>query len=845
MSGYTYGGDHGAQYGGEDGGLWGLPLLYPPTDLAVSNLTKTSADLSWTDNNPDEYGVGVERAKYYEDIEEWGPWREIDILGPNTESYTDDSPQPGRRYRYRVFAFNAAGRSYSNEVEGTTLSSDARQTNIRTRGWYVEVDHPDSPVPIKPEAQAQETQWNPVLNDQSRVEIAVDKDDRWEGNTFDEAPLRVWKDGKRLPIEEVQGTRREPGHDVIEGIGGVALEDDVEGVEVPEEDAHVAAEDFIENTIGYASDVDNPDTNTREGVTILSTGSSAQSWEDDLQEAPFPDDDPRYIDQNQIRCHPTAAFVEGENGSGAFTEFADSEGNDGAWSDNQCAAVPFGSTISFEWSIDYPIPDGEAIADFIMSTPEDPTPGLTFTLDIFGGGTYQLESFSQDTLPLDDDKFSLGSFEVPLNGQASTFDGEIPTGPHTITVENTGGGALYIDFIHFRDDRFSYNTDDTSPVAEVVQGWESYPETQTVTTTIQTSIEQVVAGDLTVAMDDTSSNQSIGLRNDTNDPFDTAANTLTHSVDFVDASQVLQAEVTLSRYDTGGTSGEFGNAFQSLDTLGLNADLTNTPVLIDFFEEGPAKAILNRMADAGDFIWEVRWVNGELAIWFTTAGQRVADREPSYVDYSGRRTTEGSYQHVIAQGKSERVEEQSWTSNSEYGLLSGLGNAPIVTGSETVYDPDDRSTQYERLIDYEVDHREGAIRILEGGDMEPDTEYWVDYEWRYEGEYTDPETDDPDTLRESFPAASSNRECEQIAVSVVRELAEAREEATVTIDEVDPTMPLTEAIDPEQLPFDGPMRVEDVQNQPGQIRMTLGNRQNLQDVISTINDKVRALAQST
>lgn len=68
-----------------------------------------------------------------------------------------------------------------------------------------------------------------------------------------------------------------------------------------------------------------------------------------------------------------------------------------------------------------------------------------------------------------------------------------------------------------------------------------------------------------------------------------------------------------------------------------------------------------------------------------------------------------------------------------------------------MHDIDDRSTQYERGIDYTIGHSEGAITILEGRSMTPDTQYETDYEWRYEGEYAQPSVDDPDTLPRGVP----------------------------------------------------------------------------------------------
>ncbi|RLM40566.1 hypothetical protein DVK00_20900, partial [Haloarcula sp. Atlit-47R] len=153
------------------------------------------------------------------------------------------------------------------------------------------------------------------------------------------------------------------------------------------------------------------------------------------------------------------------------------------------------------------------------------------------------------------------------------------------------------------------------------------------------------------------------------------------------------------------------------------------------------------------FIWELRRApaaDAEYRIEWTQPGQRVADAEPTLVSFTGRRSIEESYQRVIAEGKTSRVEGETFVANN-YGLNVGLAEGPVDTGSETVYDVGDRSTQYERNIDYTIGHSEGSITILEGGSMTPGVEYAIDYEWRFEGEYAQPAVDDPDTLREEFP----------------------------------------------------------------------------------------------
>jgi len=357
----------------------------------------------------------------------------------------------------------------------------------------------------------------------------------------------------------------------------------------------------------------------------------------------------------------------------------------------------------------------------------------------------------------------------------------------------------------------------------------------------------VVAGQVDVDLAGGRAPNALALRNDQTAAWDEATDTTTHEAAFADATQLLQARVTLGREDSGTQSGEFGDESQRLEFLDLFADLVNTPVLLDFVHRGTFEDLLNRIADAGDSIWELRragqGTDAPYRIEWTQPGQRVADGDPSLVSFEGARTIEGSYQRVIVEGKSAAVEGETFTANN-YGLNVGLDERPVDTGSETVYDPGDRSSQYERGLDYVLDHTAGTITTLEGGSMSPGTAYAIDYEWRYEGEYAQPAVDDPDTLREAIPDAASDRECEQLALAIVREVAEPLEEAAVTIRETDPDRSLVESIPADQLPFEGPLKVRDVSSDAREVSLTLGSREDAGDVVSEFNDRISAVARN-
>jgi len=82
-----------------------------PTNLTASASSCSEARLSWTDNSDNEEHFVVERK------EEGGTYAELEMLDPDTTTYTDSSVEGEKLYYYRVKAVNSAGDSgYSNEA---------------------------------------------------------------------------------------------------------------------------------------------------------------------------------------------------------------------------------------------------------------------------------------------------------------------------------------------------------------------------------------------------------------------------------------------------------------------------------------------------------------------------------------------------------------------------------------------------------------------------------------------------------------------------------------------------------------------------------------------------------
>jgi len=87
-----------------------------PSNLTLTTISSEQINLNWQDNSDNENGFKIERKI------EGGTYSEIQIVGPNINTFSDTGLTPDTKYYYRVRAFNSFGHSnYSNEVTATTL----------------------------------------------------------------------------------------------------------------------------------------------------------------------------------------------------------------------------------------------------------------------------------------------------------------------------------------------------------------------------------------------------------------------------------------------------------------------------------------------------------------------------------------------------------------------------------------------------------------------------------------------------------------------------------------------------------------------------------------------------
>jgi hypothetical protein len=825
-------------------GAWTTPVSIVTKFPGVSSLTttaisETEVNLTWTDNADNEDGQYVVRERRVDGA--WWPERIITDVGPNTGSYTDDTVPPDTEVRYRIRPYTPYTSTDSNTDTATTDSAGFQRVRVPTSGPYVQVDHPDGDT-LTPTITGYE--WSPDVNTRPSVEITVPESDRWDELTGQ--PMRVWIDGTQLPIDTLDGVRTTTGNGgsqtVLEGTGGQQLDEYTDDIQFDERENHLAAEDLFTQYTDYAANVDDPATDTRSDVLMLASAGS--SLEENLLSPPTETDPLQVTQVDGVSRLQTGWFFEAENAdeSTVSTYFADNEGNDGAWSGNRAVRLESpGDTIAFDFELDHTIPQGEAEFELLRAA-VDGNPAF----DVSFNGTV-VESIPTDSLTNATDEFDLSwGVGFTLNPNAA-----LSPGFHTITVDvmQSGTDYLTVDAAHARDDRDTFSFDET-PVDGVLQGPEEYPGAVDVVFDDVSSVEQVIAGNLSVVMSSTEGEQAVAISNDEGDTWIEASNSEVVSGAFASASQQIRARVSLS----GGaqdptTSPAQGDSGQSVDNVELRADLEDTPILLDKQYRDRLANVLADIADDGRMVWELRRdpsadpldPTGMIVEW-TQIGQRTRASTAPATNIETRTTVEDAYERVVVFGRSKRVEGATF-SQSAGSSLTSIGNEWVVPDSERIYDPDTDAV-FERGTDYRMEWDVGGIDILDGGSMSTGTTYAADYEYRYRGEATTPTVDPAEarTVERQIPGATSDRECDQLALSILKDVQDAQVEAELTLVEPAPDVPLVEAISHPRLP-EGAQEIRGVERSATSERTyRLANRRTAGEIVNDLREDYESLA---
>lgn len=780
---------------------------------------------------------------------------------PNTEfgvlivSYTDTEAAE-RRYRFRVerlvdgsYETIALGRDRSGlpsmwwpALDGetyrysigpevgitaaettTTYSTPTRNTPTTAQGgWQVEVEHPDgatlTPTPLD------DPQFTPSLKSLPVVRIPVARDDMWLNDSFEDAPMSVWRNGVKLPIEQLIDVEVTPGRCVLVAEGGVELKARHQ-VEYDLDETWSVAADFVAET-SYTDHVDEDEGTVIEDQTFQEVY-GLTSW---TPVASIADDVPLEVDTEAVTLNvqQTAWWFEAEDtgtqGPAGFGDLGDYSGGDA------CGFFGNVDDINESFVPDHDIAEGDlsiAIRRDVNSAADNHV-----AFDVFVEGV-PVESIPQGALSPGLQWYSFAATpdnEASLNISAGqTVD---------VDIEATGSGdAFNIDCVVAYDNRYPVTLDNTVDASGHLATPKLYRPVEFVGEWADTGYA-IEAANLFVVMNNTSGGQAIELEVENETPV-SASNATSVEGTFDTTETRVRGKVTLdgygSRSSASPTTGYLG---QQVGYWGLYGDVRDTPLVINRTFDGGIRDSLTELAVDGNYVWEVTWdtATQSIAVEWTRPGERETDVDLSMVDYTVKKSTGEQYDKAVIYGGSRQVVDER--QNAAINAAVGFDNSPVVESSESLSDPSDGS-QYERGPDYEIDNLAGTFTAQSGGAIGGGTEVACSYSYRHKGSYS---TGVPDAMTtvQSVPGATTDRACQNAAFNLISELSSPLYVASVVVPAaaLPPDVPLVDALSVVELPGDTRMTVQSIEHMPDRIELQMGSRRGLSEVLNQIRERL-------
>ncbi|KDE59555.2 hypothetical protein EL22_20435 [Halostagnicola sp. A56] len=789
-----------------------ITKLYSPDVPTFTAVGETDLGLDWTNNSVFDGSNQVYRRRIYAD--DVGQWRLVGSVADDGTTFTDTSTRPDTTYEYRITALTQWISSDSAVSTPTTTDGiGLEHRSVPPRGWHAEIERPNGTI-VTPAILSDGTQFQPTLNGQPTATIDISRDEAYLLERFEGADMRVYRNGKRKAIDELEDIAIETDRDELIGYGGTELEQDVS---VGVDDQHVSAfvRDLLEeHAPEYVLNIDEFDSTVDEDVIV---GDAADELEfEQFFEAIASDETlpVEYADGELKPLHTAVMY----NLGGDLT--------DDRYIGGEAAEPFFSESISF----DHIIPEEHV--------------GLAVREGIMGGDvgdvTYSFDGTETVTAYDPSDRDDPGWFDVSV-----FYDGGDLTDSATFFGAQDDSGAhdddLVIDAICVYDARYH----DSDEWDETLHEPGGYPEKPTAypNTPLELTVETIpqfqraVAATLSVQGSFDGGIRGMSLSADNGQTWYDADDTDEFTTEFDEPGPYLRARIELEGWEPDGPRDDFprtGYAPETISSIEFAADLDDTPLVLNYEEEGELGEILAARAEQAEAVYEV-WQDGEDTVFeWTWPGQRPATRSDAISDYSVTKHTRRTLRcKVKGNNATVRAEE---IAVDELDAVYPLEEDDVVRGQETVRDSDG-----ERLrvgLDYELHGAAGEVEILSQGSVGAGETIEVDYKYTISGTYEHPDYDG-DTRQartEKIPAARSERACEQAAKVIVDEASVPRWEADVTIAYEDvQDIRLSDTLDIDTVPGDAEVvRELGDQGSDSGVSLRLGNRKPASERVSQI-----------
>ncbi len=821
-----------------------LTKLYPASGITATSTDLFAITVEWTVESDFDGSQEVwrrredgTRDRLYSD--EKGTL--VATVGATTEEFLDDDSDalaPDRDVTYTIrtvtdYVYADASATLS------TASAGLAQQPSGSRGWFVEIDHPDGQT-LTPQI-LDDVQVEPRLNDLPRVQVPIPRDDRYLGDDLEGAPMRVYKGGHRLPIDELRDVETGPATTTLIGIGGTQLEQRVQ-TDVDTRESHLLAEDLIQAHTGYTPNVDAP---VIESLTdeLAQSASTAEEFDEQKTTTEGPSkvaNDGVEDAQSLFLRDVGGSEIDDYNGIAGSAEFEEASAGVGRTLDSSSDFIRFNAQ-----TLEYDIRSDDV--------------GVAIRWGGDAGGNDADTDIEVAVLDADDNS-TVGSVEFNTGAGLSdlTWDfddsqfgtewdgGDLTAGDYKLRISPTedGDNGTFVDLICFYDASYNYTWDNSvHEPSGYLDGPELYPDAEPVEFDQVETIYSVTAARVDSVWTDVSNSQALEVSNDGGVSWKQVSNSQTLDQAFDDLGASLRLRATISRHSPNGARSatpRYGYASQRLESYDLMFDGNDTPLTINQTYDADLSDILATIADDSNSVWEVQQDGDQTTIEWCQPGQRTASDALALEDYSTTKRSVKTLKAVVKGGRSSERE----TITADPGTTVDLVQDSLIPGTEVVRDADtDERYRYGR--DYDVGNATGTFTVTTGGAISSGQTLEIEYEFKVSGSYAADEFDG-DARNETvvdLPSISTARGCELAAKILVDELKTARWEADVEIPPAE-TAPisLVEEIDVDMLPGDE-LVVYGLQESPSGLRLRLGSRDRIDDVVGEIQSRLEATSE--
>lgn len=727
-------------------------------------------------------------------------------------------------------------------------------------GWTVAIEHPDTGAIHTPEVTGSPSR-QPTANALPTTEIPVENDDKWLHTDWERgAPMRVWVDGERQPLDWLEDVSHSEGETTLSSEGGHELKTRCQrdtGIRA----THALAGELIRSLTDYDVEITAPPANRENGVVIGDWSGADRLAERcpgvaDPREPITRTDDGQGLETQQV-AYPKDPIVDQVEGAPAANQAA----GDAFSSGFAAGLADPGDRLRVTFTPDHDIPAsdvGIALRDRATSYSD-----VRYTW----AGT-KIDEQHNAANALQWRGMGQGRAYSPGMGYAAAVGSALKAGQeYQFDIEVLEGGAGYqVDLVALWDRRFGPELGFPNPGSEnngdTLAGPQHYPSSYRARFSAAEPIRSVVGARAVVdgrmggtADDDAEQNTTRLSINGGNGYLTGTGNDVGFDFGGSPPGPSVSAIVALGR--RGEDAGRFtppvaGFEPQRIEGLRLEADLADTPITVNRSFDGQLHEVLATLAAESDSIWEYRRPgDGGTVVWTQPGRSPVpSQRAPEAASFSLEKAVGTTVARAVVYGSTREVTGERIA--ADHGTAQSLVHDRLQQGSVSVTETREGAS-YRSGDDYTVGHEDGTITTTPDGRIADGAALSVSYSYQTRGEYHSPVDGPTETAVEDISGLNSNYAANQAARIIVTESQRDLLSGSLTIPARDTGFSVVEYLRPEDLPIGqggrtgatqglSALHIRSITTEPTQTALQLGTRRSVSEIVGDISNRVSSVS---